>query len=501
MASDSPGDLVGLILLDPRAVDRPARDPRAGEPRPLYLAGLLAGILLVGALLRFIGLNWDAGQHLHPDERFVTMVETSIQIPNSLGQYFDSANSPLNPYNKGFGSFVYGTVPLFMVRFIAEIAGWNNYGDITIFGRALSGLFDLGTILVLFFIARRLFDWRVGALAAALVALTPMHIQQSHFFTMDTFLVFFVIMAFYFAVRTAQDGGTANYVWLGGFSGLSVASKINAITFGVVIVAVCAIRAWQAVAGWRGLGEGHWQPAGWSPANGRRVFSLASLRGLEEPLTGFFLALAVAFVVFRLGQPYAFNGPGFFDVGLHPKYLADLDSWRKIGSGEVDYPPSIQWANRSAYLYPLQQLLFWGMGLPLGLASWIGVALALVCLVRRPRRYLLLALPLVWIGFKWWYWGGAFLKPMRYFLVIYPLLIMLGSWTLVELLAWARAPAWPAALRQRPEPARLSAAATMAPRAALAAVLAVVGWTALYAVAYMSIYTSTTTRVAASEWI
>src|SRR3954453_16736578 len=139
MASDSPGDLVGLILLDPRAVDRPARDPRAGEPRPLYLAGLLAGILLVGALFRFIGLNWDAGQHLHPDERFVTMVETSIQIPNSLGQYFDSANSPLNPYNKGFGSFVYGTVPLFMVRGIAGLGPGNDYGKPRMLGAAPAG--------------------------------------------------------------------------------------------------------------------------------------------------------------------------------------------------------------------------------------------------------------------------------------------------------------------------------------------------------------------------
>ena len=121
--------------------------------------------------------------------------------------------------------------------------------------------------------------------------------------------------------------------------------------------------------------------------------------------------------------------------------------------------------------------------------------------VRRPRQYLLLALPLVWIGFNWWYWGGAFLKPMRYFLVIYPLLIMLGGWALVELMAWARAPSWPAALRERLQLARLSTAATMAPRAALAVLLAVVGWTVLYAVAYMSIYTSTTTRVAASEWI
>lgn len=40
---------------------------------------LLIGVLVLGAYFRFIGVNWDDNYHLHPDERFLTMVETAIQ--------------------------------------------------------------------------------------------------------------------------------------------------------------------------------------------------------------------------------------------------------------------------------------------------------------------------------------------------------------------------------------------------------------------------------------
>ena len=36
---------------------------------------ILIGILIVGALLRLTNLNWDDGTHIHPDERFLTMVD------------------------------------------------------------------------------------------------------------------------------------------------------------------------------------------------------------------------------------------------------------------------------------------------------------------------------------------------------------------------------------------------------------------------------------------
>jgi len=48
------------------------------------------------------------------------------------------------------------------------------------------------------------FDRRIRALGAFLVAVTPLHIQQSHYFVMDAIVTFFVTVALYYAVRVAQ---------------------------------------------------------------------------------------------------------------------------------------------------------------------------------------------------------------------------------------------------------------------------------------------------------
>src|SRR5512137_676526 len=107
-----------------------------------WFDALLVLILLAGAYLRTTGLDWDEGQHLHPDERFLTMVESGISpvkacnlpdtpienCPNSqkdwlsFSEYFNSAESSLNPHNRGYTFFVYGTLPIFMVRYVAEWA-------------------------------------------------------------------------------------------------------------------------------------------------------------------------------------------------------------------------------------------------------------------------------------------------------------------------------------------------------------------------------------------
>ena len=107
---------------------QPTLRARLGERRSLDAATLLAlGLILVlGGYFRFHGLDWDTpagadhSQHLHPDERFLSITADHIDWPDGISGYFDTGRSPLNPYNDPeTHSFVYGTFPLFLAKGVA----------------------------------------------------------------------------------------------------------------------------------------------------------------------------------------------------------------------------------------------------------------------------------------------------------------------------------------------------------------------------------------------
>lgn len=226
---------------------------------------LLAVILLAGGWLRFDAQNWDDFTHLHPDERFLTDVVSSLGgalrfegdaiaqeahrtkcetryplteeqsfLAAGHGGYFDAECSPLNPNNVGKGLYVYGEFPLFTVH-AAGVARsqlsreyhlyleafdpaaaddhtvttyWETYTGAQFIGRSVAALADWLTILVLFLLGRRLYGRWQGLLAAALYAFAAFPIQQSHFWTVDAFTTFWVTLALYFAVRAMDDATT-----------------------------------------------------------------------------------------------------------------------------------------------------------------------------------------------------------------------------------------------------------------------------------------------------
>src|SRR5438046_1886317 len=79
---------------------------------------LLSLIVVFALAVRLDNVNWDAGQHLHPDERFLSIISAQLQGPGSAAGYFDSEKSQLNPYNHS-GTFVYGTFPIFLNKAVA----------------------------------------------------------------------------------------------------------------------------------------------------------------------------------------------------------------------------------------------------------------------------------------------------------------------------------------------------------------------------------------------
>ena len=201
-------------------------------------------IILLAAGLRLHGLRWDqpdGADHplqMHPDERFLSLVADHLDWPSSLGQYFDTAHSPLNPYNDpDTHSFVYGTFPLFLAKGVSTVTGklpasigpipmpngngddagiGNSYDTTVIWGRRLAATFDVGTVLLVFLLGSKLFSRKAGLVGALLYALAVLPTQLSHFWTMDPFLTFFttatLLLACYFVrSETPRGHGAERY--------------------------------------------------------------------------------------------------------------------------------------------------------------------------------------------------------------------------------------------------------------------------------------------------
>lgn len=487
----------------------PAATQLSGKWRDRLLAhrarvpACFALILLLGGAFRFVGIDWDQGQHLQPDERFMTMVTSSMRWPSDFGEYLDEARSPLNPRNVGFDFFPYGTLPSTIVKGVALALEQDGYDRIYLVGRALSALFDLGTIVFLCLLALKLFrDSRTALLASFLLSASVLAIQYSHFFTVDSFATFFITGALYWLARVQASGGIWNYALTGLFFGLALASKISVFTFGLVVVLVATYRVWRV-----------WETS----RSGRRLAVSA-----EQALVRVALTLVVAFLAFRFAQPDAFAGPNLLQIAPSERWLRNLDEVRRTVSGEVDFPPGHQWANRTMLWYPWQNTVLWGMGLPLGLAASAGWALAGWRLVRR-REWAHLV-PFAWVTVLFLHQGTQWVKSIRYILPIYPALALLAAWLLVWL--WDGARDWAQELarqqereqvregaRERkrtrsnmrravPGPAQLLARLrAWTPRWAATLLVIVVAGTLLWALAFISIYTRPHSRIQASRWI
>jgi YYY domain-containing protein len=507
-------------------VARPRRLPRPSKP-----SLLLAGILVLGAALRLYGLAWDGLHHLHPDERFMTTVATAIHWP-TLNQWFDP-RSPMNPNALPNVSYVYGTFSLFIVRGLAELiqhatealllladAGdfalrlrsITGYDQIHLLGRLLSVVSDLLTIWLIYLLGRRVYGTSVGLLGALFGSLAVLMIQTTHFFTVEAPLTFLLTLAIYFAIRAAQSDTMLDWSIFGVATGLAAATKVSAfmlLAIGILAAGVLWYRATQVGA----YGE-------------RRRFLYPDL------VTGLFGFGMLAFVTFRLAQPYAFAGPGLFDLSPNAKFMDVFAGFQRIGTGEADVPFNHSWAGATPYLWQLKNMALWGLGIPLTIAAWLGFALACAQIARDPRRFHLQAIIVGWVGLNFLYWGIQFTKLMRYLLPIYPELLLLAAFFVVTIWRWAddfraRRRDIVIAPEETPPPAndllkhgspgawdvgtpppamarttRLAGAiAAYGPPLARIFGVLVVGWTALYALAFANIYARPVTRVTASQWI
>ncbi len=411
---------------------------------------ILLFLLLAGGLFRFQGLDWDDGHHLHPDERFISMVEEKIAFPKGPAEYFDSSKSSLNPYNRGEGSFVYGTLPMTAAKAIAPLFGRRGYDGTYRIGRALSGIFDLLTVWLVYRITRRFTHRRAALFAAGLSAFCVLGIQLSHFWAVDTFLATFTAATLLGTVRLAQGrAGWKGNAATGLALGLAAACKITALALllpvGIAVLIVLLAR-----------------PRPIAAAIGRAAAQFGTV-------------LVAAAVSVRVFLPHVFLGPSPFSFRLDPRWLEDLRRLTVLSSSVAGFPPALQWAGRTI-LFPLENFVLWGAGVCFGLAALAALAWATVAVVR--RRNLALAPLVAYCLFLFAYHGLTLVKSIRYFYPAYPALAVLTGVLFSALLDHS-----------------------LFPRLARAGAFVVLGGSLLWAVAFTSIYRRPQSRVAATRWI
>ncbi len=480
-------------------------------------------IVLLGGVLRFRGLDWDqpaGAEHpaqMHPDERFLSLVSDRLDWPSSVGAYFDTVNSPLNPYNTAdTHSYVYGTFPLFLVKAVSTWQGddpdgpGNSYGFDVKWGRKLTALFDSSTVLLVFLLGSALFSRKVALAGALLYALAVLPTQLAHFWTMDPYVTFFAVLTLLLSVqsvtaeRTWARGGLC--VAIGIAIGLGLACKVTAWPLILTPFVAAAIRIGLRDFPRLGL---RWRGAAGAPWH-RIVLPEAYVPRAERPASGFWsidvsllcLSLAIGLIVFRIAQPYAFAGPTFFDMSINPQWRADIEREVDFQNGNVDFPPFVQFAGRTPFVTPLRNIVGFGLGPALGIAGW--VALGVAGYVMFKRREITFLLPLVFAIAVFAFQGYRFVAFMRYFAPIYPILCLLAGWGLVAMWQAVGRAEFDARLRERAR--RWPWLAPFADATNLrwggrGMVLGVFALTLWWALAFQNVYSAEHPRLAASRWI
>src|SRR5712691_3585790 len=389
------------------------KTPRALLPRSLGSGrsdrlqqwAVLAVILLVAAAFRLYGLEtWDSDSHQHPDERFLTIVASAVSTPPSIGDYFNTQRSTLNPYANGQDRYAYGQLPLTVTRIVAEWTDRASYDKVYGVGRTLSALADLGTILFAWLLARRVFGLRTAHLTALLLAVTVLDIQLSHYFAVDTYVQFFAAACLFFGQRAWQRESLWDALLAGALAGLATACKVSALTL-LPVLGVAFV---------------------W-PRRGRPTVSQ-----FFDGVTAFGVALVGAFIAFRIAEPYAFAGPAVWSLRLNPQWLADKAYQVEVSSGTIDVPFMIQWAGTPAMTFVVQNVVQWAMGPALGLASLAGMLIATWRLLRGHQQGREALLVLVWALFNLAYFGSQFAKFLRYLLPAYFAMVILAAYALLQ---------------------------------------------------------------------
>ena len=224
----------------------------ASDRAALALAALL-GLIALGAFVRILGIDFGRPFAYHPDENVI--VGAAMRMVH---------DRDWNPHNFLYSSLLpdIQAVVTAIVRqtggaTLETDQGWLFANEALpqqfryfLAGRAVVVGMGVLTIPVTFLIAQRWGGWVAGLIAAAIVAVAPLHVTNSRYMTTDVPVALFCALTLLAVVEAERRGGDRWWVLAGVLAGLAVSTKWN----GAIVLVVPAVAYLSTAATLREIG-------------------------------------------------------------------------------------------------------------------------------------------------------------------------------------------------------------------------------------------------------
>jgi len=421
---------------------------------------ILLFIVCIGFIVRIFGLNWDNFGHMHPDERAITLFALPLHFPSSLKEFF----LPSSPLNTHF--FAYGNFPIYFLKLISAVGGIFNpiisqYDGMNLIGRAFSALFDTGTIVVLFFTGKKIFNEFVGILAAFFYSISVLAIQTSHFYVVDTPLTFFITLTLFLLLKFYTHPSKKKSVLIGIFFGTGVATKNSALALLAPILITITIDFLLVF-----LKSPH-KISIWAPHIPKIIKSLA---------TDAAIIAGLGFLIFLFWEPYFLIDSINFWAQTQQQFQMTHDAFT--------FPYTLQYVGKIPFGYELKNIFLWGQGPMIAIISFVGIIYGtwIAFFKDKSAKW---AQELIVVTFFWSYFfvvGRFAIGFMRYMLPIYPILCLFGG-----LILWES---------MRTLFIHFKSKLFIIPLFVIVFIMFL-----LWPIAFLQIYSKPNTRISASKWI
>lgn len=214
---------------------------------------LLSFIIFIALLVRLWGLlpNYLS----HPDEGWVTVISQKLFYNILIKGDFD-------PHGYKYGSFIIylETLPHFPVmltsyflelmqntflpvqpmhpmpsflQYIADMGTTQYYLLLLWLQRALVAILGGFSVLILYFIVKKLINKNAGLFSAFIFAVAPVHVRDSHYVTTDVPVTFFILLSMLFMINLFQSSKLKWYI----LSGITIGFSSTVRYFPIAVLA------------------------------------------------------------------------------------------------------------------------------------------------------------------------------------------------------------------------------------------------------------------------